>query len=285
MIYFLTVNYYSANLISKLISSIDKTSNIDYKVIIINNSLDDRNIDNLKTESVLIFNAETNLGFGCACNLGLKWIYIQDPQAYIWIINPDAYLVDNTLDKVQPFFKLYPEISILGTLIYTPTGEVWFAGGRFIPKNGAIITEKKLTNTNIDANYVNCDWISGCSLIVNLKNFSECPHFDSAYFLYYEDVDFCLRYASQGHIVAINNFSVLHEPSSITNRNIFQKIRYSTYSYLLTIDKYTNKFIFSIRLSLQILKAILGIILKPQAALGKICGIWDYLIKNRSKYK
>ncbi|MEH2194154.1 MAG: glycosyltransferase [Nostoc sp.] len=278
MIYFLTVNYYSANLISKLINSIHKTSNIDYKVIIINNSLDDCDIDNLKTESVLIFNAETNLGFGCACNLGLKWIYIQDPQAYIWIINPDAYLIDNTLDKVQPFFELHPEISILGTLIYTPTGEVWFAGGRFIAKSGAIITEKKLTN--IDVNYVNCDWISGCSLIVNLNNFIECPHFDSAYFLYYEDVDFCLRYASQGHIVAINNFLVLHEPSSITNRNIFQKIRFSTYSYLLTIDKYTTKFIFNIRLFFQILKAILGIMLKPQAALGKICGIWDYVIKN-----
>ncbi|MFN6538997.1 MAG: glycosyltransferase [Nostoc sp. EkiNYC01] len=281
MIYFLTVNYYSTNLISKLINSIHTTSNVDYKIIIINNSPDDRSINNLKTESVLVIDAGTNLGFGCACNLGLEWIYIQDPQAYVWLINPDAYLIENTLDKVQPFFELHPEISILGTLIHTPTGEVWFAGGRFIPKTGAIITEKKLTN--IDADYVKCNWISGCSLIINLNNFTECPHFDSAYFLYYEDVDFCLRYASQGQIVAINNFSVLHEASSITNRNVFRKIRNSTYSYLLTIDKYTNKFIFNIRLIFQIFKAMLGIMLNPQAALGKFCGIWDYIIQKRSQ--
>ncbi|MEH2064115.1 MAG: glycosyltransferase [Nostoc sp.] len=282
MIYFLIVNYYSTDLVFKLISSIQKKSRVDYKIIIINNSPDDNSIDNLKTESVLIFDAGTNLGFGCACNLGLKWIYIQDPQAYVWIINPDAYLIENTLDKVKPFFELHPEISILGTLIYTPTGEVWFAGGRFIVKNGAIITQKKLIN--IDADYVNCDWVSGCSLIVNLNKFPECPNFDSAYFLYYEDVDFCLHYANQGHIVAINNnFSVLHQPSSITNRNEFQKIRNSTYSYLLTMAKYTNRFVFSIRLFFQILKAISAMMLKPQAALGKICGIWDYVINNQNK--
>ncbi|QFS45332.1 glycosyltransferase [Nostoc sphaeroides] len=282
MIYFLIVNYYSTDLVFKLTSSINKTSRVNYKIIIINNSPDDNSIDNLKTESVLIFDAGTNLGFGCACNLGLKWIYIQDPQAYVWIINPDAYLIENTLDKVKPFFELHPEISILGTLIYTPTGEVWFAGGRFIAKTGAIITQKKLIN--IDTGYVNCDWVSGCSLIVNLNKFPKCPNFDSAYFLYYEDVDFCLHYAKQGHIVAINNnLSVLHQPSSITNRNEFKKIRNSTYSYLLTMGKYTNRFVFNVRLTFQILKAISAIMLKPQAALGKICGIWDYVINNQNK--
>ncbi|MEH2198979.1 glycosyltransferase [Nostoc sp.] len=282
MIYFLIVNYYSTNLVLELINSIEKTYYVDYKVIIINNSPDDDSISNLKTESVSILDAETNLGFGCACNLGLKWIYTQDTKAYVWIINPDAYLKENTLDKVKPFFESHPKISILGTLIYTPMGEIWFAGGSFFPKTGEIITKKRLIN--IDEDYINCDWVSGCSLIVNLNNFTECPHFDPAYFLYYEDVDFCLRYANQGHIVAIsNNFSVLHQPSSITNRNVFKKIRNSTYSYLLTIDKYTNKFIFSIRFTLQLLKAMLAIIIKPQAALGKVCGIWDYVIKNHNK--
>ncbi len=282
MIYFLTVNYYCENLISKLINSIQKTNNIDYKVIIINNSPDDGSIDNLKTESVLIFDAGANLGFGCACNLGLKWIYIQDPQAYVWIINPDAYFTENSLDKIQPFFELHPEISILGTFISTPKSQVWFAGGRFIPTTGAIITEKRVKN--IDADYVNCDWISGCSLILNFNNFSECPYFDSDYFLYYEDVDFCLRYKNQGHVIGINNkFVVWHEVSSITNRNIFKKFRNATYSYLLTMDKHTNKFIFTIRLIFQILKSTLVILIKPKAGLGKFYGICDYVIKKQNK--
>ena len=200
MLYFLTVNYYSTNLLTKFINSLPANKNKNYQIIIINNSSDDNSIYQLQNQSTLIINAEKNLGFGGACNLGLQWIYNQDKQAIVWIINPDAYLPENTLNQAQTFFNLYPELSITGTIIYTPENRIWFAGGHFI-----------------------------------------------------------------------------HQPSSITNRNIFNKIRYSTYSYLFTINRYTNKSIFYIRLIMQILKAIIGLSIKPQAALGKIYGICDYM--------
>lgn len=276
MIYFLTVNYYSTNLITKLIGSLPSPSDSNYQVIIINNSPDDNSINKLKNQSTIIIESEKNLGFASACNLALQWIYNQNKQAIVWIINPDAYLPGNTLEQAQLFFDSHPELSILGTIIYTPENKIWFAGGQFIPENGAILEVDLLTNTDTD--YTNCDWVSGCSLIINLKNFSECPLFDYAYFLYYEDFDFCRRYANQGHLIGITKkFSVIHQPSSITNRNIFKKIRYSTYSYLFTINRYTNKSIFTMRLIMQIIKAAMGLIIKPQAALGKIYGICDYM--------
>lgn len=179
------------------------------------------------------------------------------------------------------FFNLYPELSILGTIIYNPENKIWFAGGHFIPENGAILEVDLLTNTDTD--YVNCDWVSGCSLIVNLHNFSECPLFDNAYFLYYEDFDFCKRYTNQGHLIAVTKkIAVIHQPSSITNRNIFKKIRYSTYSYLFTINRYTNKFIFNMRFIQQIFKATIALPIKPKAALGKIYGIFDYVRNNQN---
>jgi GT2 family glycosyltransferase len=276
MIYFLTVNYYSTYLIKKLINSVRSSQDDNYQIIIINNSPDDNSIYQLKNQSTIIIEAENNLGFGGGCNLGLQWIYNQDKQGIVWIINPDAYLPENTLEKAQLFFNRYPELSILGTIVYTPEQKTWFAGGRFIPENGAILEVDLLTNNDTD--YINCDWVSGCSIIINLKNFSKCPLFDHAYFLYYEDFDFCRRYANQGHLIAITKqLSVIHEPSSITNRNILTKIRYSTYSYLFTINRYTNKSIFTMRFIMQIIKATMGLIIKPQAALGKIYGIYDYM--------
>ncbi|WP_026735247.1 glycosyltransferase [Fischerella sp. PCC 9605] len=275
MIYFLTVNYYSTYLVAKLISSLPNSKNPDYKIVIINNSPDDDSIYQLKNESVLILNATSNLGFGSACNLGLKFIYAEDPQAIVWIINPDAYLLENTLDKVQSFFDSHPEISILGTIVHTPVGEVWFAGGRFIDNTGAILTQDLLTNTNTD--YVLCDWITGCSLIINLSNFHECPLFDSAYFLYYEDFDFCQRYAQQGHLIAVTKqFGVLHQPSSITNKYVFIKIKHSTYSYLLTLERYTSKLVFSLRLTRLICHAFVLMFIKPQFGLGKFYGVFMY---------
>jgi GT2 family glycosyltransferase len=282
MIYFLTVNYYSTHLITKLIGSLSSSPDSNHQVIIINNSPDDNSIYQLKNQSTIIIDSENNLGFGGGCNLGLQWIFNQDKQGIVWIINPDAYLPENTLEKAQLFFNSYQQLSILGTIIYTPEQKIWFAGGRFIPKNGAILEVDLLTNNDTD--YINCDWVSGCSIIINLNRFSECPLFDHAYFLYYEDFDFCRRYANQGHLIAITKqLSVIHQPSSITNRNIFKKIRYSTYSYLFTINRYTNKSIFTMKLILQIIKAAMGLIIKPRAALGKIYGICDYMINQQHR--
>ncbi|MBV6623508.1 MAG: glycosyltransferase family 2 protein [Rivularia sp. (in: Bacteria)] len=275
MIYFLIVNYFSTNLVSKLISSIPASINVKYKIVIVNNSVEDYSIKELSSKSVHILNNQDNLGFGCACNFGLQWIYNIDSNATVWIINPDAYFDTISLEKVKYFFYSHPEVSILGTIIHTPCEKIWFAGGKFLSKSGSISTPDLLTGTNLD--YVACDWVSGCSLIINLKNFSKCPQFDDAYFLYYEDFDFCRRYANQGYLIAVTkDFGVLHQPSSITNRYIFQKTKHSTYSYLLTLKRYSNNFILIIRLVRLIMNALVLTLFRPKVAYGKFAGLLMY---------
>ena len=278
MIYFLIVNYYSTTLIAKLISSIPVGINIEYKIVIVNNSPEDSSIKEIQDKSIFIFENKSNLGFGCACNIGLEWIYQKDSEAIVWIINPDTYFKEVSLEKVKQFFCLYPEVSILGTIVHTPNEKIWFAGGSFISNTGSILTSDLLTDT--DTAYVICDWVSGCSLIVNFGNFYNCPQFDRAYFLYYEDFDFCRRYSNQGYLIAVTkNFGVLHQPSSITNRYIFRKIKHSTYSYLLTLERYTNIFILITRLIRLTMYALILIFFKPKIAFGKLYGLSMYCIQ------
>ncbi len=277
MIYFLTVNYYSTSLIARLIQSLPSQYKISYQIVIVNNSPEDHNLKQLDNDNIQIVEAKTNLGFGQACNLGLNWIYQQDSEGIVWIINPDTYLLSNTLERVPEFFTAHPEISLLGTLIYTPNHDIWFAGGRFIPHLGAILTTD-LLSSHPEKEYVPCDWISGCSLLINLCHFSSCPQFDPQYFLYYEDFDFCRRYASQGHQIAVTNcLEVVHHPSSITNRNVAAKIKHSTYSYLLTLEKYANPIAFCFRFGRLILYAFFLLLIKHQVAWGKLTGVSSYL--------
>ncbi|MBF2022018.1 MAG: glycosyltransferase family 2 protein [Hydrococcus sp. C42_A2020_068] len=278
-LYFLTVNYHSTELVDNLIQSISRYKNIPYQIVIVNNSPENKSIYFIKNKYLFILDSPKNLGFGGACNLGLNWIYTQNPKAIVWIINPDACLLENNFKKLIQFFNNYSEVSIFGTIIYNAVKKIWFAGGRFIPATGAIFTEDLVSNT--DSAYVSCDWVSGCSLIINLRNFSECPQFDPAYFLYYEDFDFCRRYAEQGHLIAITKqFSVIHQPSSITDRNPFQKIKHSTYSYLLTLERYTNKLFFILRLIRLTFNASVLIFIKPKKALGKVAGILNYFMRS-----
>jgi N-acetylglucosaminyl-diphospho-decaprenol L-rhamnosyltransferase len=276
VIYFVTVNYYSGLLISQLINSLPLTSDDKYyKLIIVNNSSDDKSIENFASKNILILDAGSNIGFGSACNLAVKFIFYQDKNAIIWLINPDTYFVDSSYSQAQYLLNKHPKISILGTIIRTPLNEIWFAGGHFYKLTGTVSTVDLLTNSDTD--YVDCDWISGCSLIINLRNFSECPLFDTNYFLYYEDFDFCQRYALEKHKIAITKkINVVHQPSSITNKYIQQKIKHSTYSYLLTLERYTNILVFMIRFIKLVLFASILIFIKPQIALGKFHAIFLY---------
>ena len=238
MIYLLTVNYNCAELIKRLIASLD--DDLSATLIIVNNSTEDKNIQSLAAQRVKIIEAGENLGFGKGCNLGLDWIYQQDREAIVWLVNPDAYLLPDSLEKASKFFQQYPEVAIAGTEIYEPHGKIWFGWGKFNSKIGTInVVEESLDYG--DKPYLIPDWVTGCSLLINFSNFSTCPHFDPDYFLYYEDFDFSRRYANQGYLVVVTNqIKIIHEPSSITRRYGYLRLTHNIYSYLLSLEKHTT---------------------------------------------
>ena len=278
MLYFLVVNYNSSDLVKRLLDSLVFAG--EERVVIVNNSPEDREIANLASEQTTIIQAEQNLGFGKACNLGINWIFQQSDRAIIWLINPDTYFET----KLSPaslalsFFQKYPEISILGTTVWNSDGELVSAGGTFTPGTAAsTIIDRLPPNKNLEQDYDLTDWVSGCSLLINLDNFSQAPQFDPRYFLYYEDLDFCLRYGRQEHQIAIANFIKLaHDTSSITNRNITQKYRHITQSYLIHIEKYGDRRIFQLTNIRMMVNTIRLLIFKPQQGLGKAIGIYEY---------
>ncbi|MEL6930767.1 MAG: glycosyltransferase family 2 protein [Cyanobacteria bacterium J06600_6] len=286
-IYFVIVNYNSSQLIKRLVDSFPQRTkanyNASYKIVIINNSPEDRAILDLETESTKIIAAEKNLGFGQACNLGLNWIYQQNQQAIAWLINPDTYFGLNSFDRKKSpveqaiaFFREHPQISLLGTTVYDSAGELTSAGGTFTPGSAALATVDTLP-TNLTTDYWETDWTSGCSLLVNLANFARCPLFDPRYFLYYEDLDFCLRYGQQGHKIAVTSrIKVFHDTSSISDRNLFVKYQHITRSYLIHIEKHGNLPTFirtNVRMSLNTLRLL---VFRPQQGWGKLIGIYRY---------
>ena len=278
VLYFLIVNYNSSDLVSRLLDTL-KNNSSDYRVVIINNSAEDKAIARLKNDRAVIIEAMENLGFGRACNLGLNWIYKQDSKAIVWLINPDAYFdvkQNRVVSSAIAFFQNHPQISILGTTVYNSEGNLTDAGGTFVPDTAALKTITSIPENNLES-YSNTDWVSACSLLINLANFPQCPNFDPRYFLYYEDLDFCLRYGQQGHQIAVTDLlRVIHDTSSITNRNLYRKYKHITHSYLVHIEKHGNLQTFiwtNIRMSLNTLRLI---IVEPQQGRGKLVGFYSY---------
>jgi GT2 family glycosyltransferase len=276
MIYWITVNYYSTDYIKGLIHSISSQSQINYQLIIVNNSPDDSSIFKFKSDRILILDALQNLGFGAGCNMGLNWVYQQDKKAIVWLINPDAYLTENAALNAIECFHQNPTLSILGTLVQEPDGTVWLGGGTFNPKTGKILPQA-YHNSLQKNTLISIDWVSGCSLLINLNQFKKCPHFDSDYFLYYEDFDFCMRYHQQGHQLAITpNITVVHYPSSISDQYPHLKLEHRIYSYLLSLEKYANASAFGYRLIRISLVSFIYLFISPARGLSKSKGLIRY---------
>ncbi|NET39027.1 MAG: glycosyltransferase [Cyanothece sp. SIO1E1] len=148
MIYFITVNYYSTELVRKLLTSVTTNAQFEYKpgskpeykLLIINNSPADRAINDLPSEfpHTTVVNAGNNLGFGAGCNLGMQQVYRQDPQALIWLINPDATLEPHAITYICQCFSQTPSLAILGTQIRDQTGDIWFRVGTFNRWTGSL---------------------------------------------------------------------------------------------------------------------------------------------------
>lgn len=282
-LYFLIVNYNSSSLVARLVGSITDNIQEQYRIVIINNSKEDKSIYHLKSDLITIIEAKENLGFGKACNLGLDWIDRQNDKAIVWSLNPDAYfesdLVKNSISPTSraiAFFQNYPQISILGTTVYNSEGAITSAGGTFTPGTAALSVVDSLPK-DLKEDYLKTDWVSGCSLLINLANFNEVPQFDPRYFLYYEDLDFCLRYGRKGHPIAVTHLlKVFHDTSSITNRNIVQKYRHITSSYLIHIEKHGSWSIFIWTNIRMLLNSIRLIVLKPHQGWGKLIGFYSY---------
>lgn len=274
MIYLITVNYYSTALIQTLLASISP-SPVDYRLIVVNNSPGDRQLASLTQPQVQIIEAKANLGFGAGCNLALERVYHQDPDATAWLINPDTTLTPQALEQAVQFCSHHADKSIIGCVIAQPDGRIWFAGGEFNPSTGLIIARETLPDS--PPTYWNTAWVTGCSMLLNLSNFTPCPQFDDSFFLYYEDFDFCRRYLAQGHSVGVTGtIKIVHYPSSITQRHRTVALRHSTCSYLLALRRHTHWQVFGYRLGRILAHALRVIPIKPHRSLAIIGGVYDY---------
>jgi hypothetical protein len=68
-----------------------------------------------------------------------------------------------------------------------------------------------------------CDWLSGCFLMVRRKALDEVGLLDQQFRKYFEDVDFCLRMARAGWRVMMNGQTFGYHLEQRASRNLFSR--------------------------------------------------------------
>ncbi|OGC59816.1 hypothetical protein A3A70_03095 [candidate division WWE3 bacterium RIFCSPLOWO2_01_FULL_42_11] len=236
----------------------------DFRLIIVDNGTGLEDLEEklgLKESDIFIQPAE-NIGFGSACNLGLRKA-VDEKIVFLAVLNNDTLILSPFLDQLRQ--SLRPGVGAVSPLImkYPDTGVVWFAGGKF---NRLTTRAENLTRIKSSLNYES-DFLSGCCFMTTPEVVKKVGLFDSDFFFTYEDVDWCLRARKLGYkLLVVPSVKILHQGGvgSGGSRSVFG-LSNTFQSQRTMIAKHTDyplRIIAKIYLSLLALKVITMLLLR-----------------------
>ena len=163
------------------IKSIDKNVNI----LIIENSknFQYQNLIDKEFLNVKIICTGKNLGYGAGNNIGIK----NSLTKYVLILNPDTICDKNFFSFIPSVINEAKDFAVIGCQYLID--KIYMPAGFFNEKqNKEFIKEFRDEKVNP---LTRVEWVTGCSMLINLNEFQKKDLFDENFFLYFEEFDLC----------------------------------------------------------------------------------------------
>lgn len=189
------VNYASARLLERSLESMllyEKTT--PFEVIIVNNDETEKELIAPLTQKfqATLVEAFHNPGFGSAANLGAR----QAQYETLFFVNPDTEWKESFFPSITNLLTSTPNVGAVGVQLVSPAG---------IPEDrnaGKFFTLPSFFQPAAVKEQI--DWLSGGALFVPKSIFQSVKGFDPRFFMYFEDMDLCLRLQKQGYKILLH---------------------------------------------------------------------------------
>ena len=291
-IIFISVNYYCSELIKQMLASLAAQQDGNVHCIVVDNSPYDSGLDDLaRRDDVTLLRPGRNLGFGGGCNLAFDHLEQTQSDAIAWLINPDARLLPGAIQQVRGCLQpsSHPPC-LLGTRILDSHGSIWFSHGCFDPFWGKVYQDSpRYLDSGSSEQHVqrhrecieefteSCDWVSGCSMILDLAVIRLRVRFDSSIFLYYEDTELCLRMAKEGvPSRVIKQLLVSHSVSATMTHLPIGRYRHAAFGKLYLLHRHATPLAVLINVVRFFFVAVLLVFRDPAQSIGKTVGVLAY---------
>lgn len=226
-------------------------------------------------------NTKENLGYGGGINRILRKILKQ--YDYFFIVNPDVIVHKNCVNLLHETLKKNPKVGIVGPKILDEKGNIWSIGGELDKKRysgGLIGYGEKNGLTFLTTKVIPVDFISGTAMLIRKEVFEKVGLFVENYFLYYEDVDFCLRARKAGWEMAVSpQAAITHFASSTIGKNSPMQQYYMGRNHLYIAEAYGSFYV-----KLHELFRLPKTIYSARKKRYELLGIRDYLLRRKGQY-
>lgn len=232
------VDYQSDPLLEKALLALASTRiDIPFRVVIIENSPRRTRPNIPEGLDVKFFPQEKNLGFGRAVNLARR--NLQTP--YFLLLNPDVKIFPNTLSILCDYMERNTDVGIAVPKLLDSQGNLQLSARRFYDLPTILLRRTFLGRFYPDHQFIRkhlmadwdhetikeIDWALGACMLIRSKAVGDHV-FDPRFFLYFEDVDLCVRLKKVGWKVVYHPEAIaVHEHLQESRRNPFSRANYA----------------------------------------------------------
>lgn len=143
---------------------------------------------------VTVVKDDTNLGYAEGMNRAVSSLGARESR-YVLLLTHEVLLDSEAAEKLLDAIEA-SGASVVGPALALPSGEPWSFGGA-LTKSGRAVHRRHPANGAVR----NVDWLDGSVLLVQKAAYNLVGGFDPAYFMYWEDVDLCMRLSQVGPVI------------------------------------------------------------------------------------
>lgn len=247
-LFIIVLHFGESDLTEKCVKSIFRYEKEFEEIVVVDNNSEFRieNSELRELRKIEIIRNDKNLGYAGGMNRGIRYALLKKAD-YVLLLNKDVVFEEKILSKLVKFLKINKDAGIVspaikfqrnGKIVYDLGGKVNKIFGRTSHiELSSLLKEDRFWTRQNDINRV--DYVSGCCMLIKKEVFEKIGLFDENFFLYYEDVDFCLRAKRENfNTYVLPSAFIYHKLSESVGKNskiaIYNQIR----SALLFGQKY-----------------------------------------------
>jgi len=188
------------------------------RVVVTDNASGDGSVEQISTaietqgwgDWASIMPLDHNGGYAFGNNAAIRpALESTNPPPYILLLNPDTIARPNAIKILVDFMNDHPDVGIAGSRLEDPDGTPQCSAFRFHTALSELdsglrlgLISKVLTKWvvwyPVPEQACPIDWVAGASMIIRREVFEQVGLLDEAYFMYYEEMDFCLQAKKAG---------------------------------------------------------------------------------------
>ena len=224
----LIVNYNGGTVVLDCLRSLyTHLRSLPYEVIVVDNASQDGSPDAIAAQfpQVRLLRHPENVGFGQGNNIAAT----QARGEFLWLLNSDTRLTDDSLPALITQLKADPHIGILGPKLLNPDGSFQFSISESISILGEWRTQRLVrqsyepqSRAELASTYNTLQAVAivrGAAMVMRRALFEQMGGFDATFFMYFEESDLCQRVRLEGfQVIYMPTVSLIHLGSYSINQ-------------------------------------------------------------------